>query len=104
MPEGDQWQVGAFGAGDLGEPIDVGGHVVPGARARLSEFAGFGGVPVSAQVESVGDAALGCQEAGQPVVSGTVFADAVGDLRSGPRTDPTGRQPLSNEYWSLIDL
>jgi hypothetical protein len=47
MPEGDQWQVGAFGAGDLGEPIDVGGHVVPGARARLSEFAGFGGVAVS---------------------------------------------------------
>ena len=104
VPEGDQRQVGVLGAGDLGELLDIGGHVVPGGYPGLSEFVGSGGLAVSAQVEGVNDAALGGQETGQPVVSPAVFGDAVSDLYDHPRTDSAGRQPLSNKYRGLVDL
>ena len=63
-----------------------------------------GRVAVSAQVDGVDDEALGGQESGEPVVSSAVLADAVSDLHQCAWADPAGRQPLPNEYRSLIDL
>ncbi|SLD96263.1 Uncharacterised protein [Mycobacteroides abscessus subsp. massiliense] len=93
VAKGNQGQSGIGGARDIGELLDIGGHVVPGRHAELSQAREAGRLSMPAQIQGVHDTSARRKESGQSVIPGAVFGNAVGNLDAGTRLDATWRLP-----------